>query len=44
MAKGLEKAMVLKEKFGPLLSQVSGMFGQTGSDAFEKIFDKLETM
>jgi len=44
MEKGLEKAMVLKEKFGPLLSQVSGMFGVSGDDAFDKIFDKLESM
>lgn len=44
MAKGLEKAMVLKEKFGPLLGQVSGMFGISGEESFDKIFDKLEQM
>ena len=44
MEKGLDKAMMLKEKFGPLLSQVSGMMGVSGVDAFDKIFDKLEVM
>ena len=41
MEKGLEKALVLKEKFGGLLTQLSGMFGQD-NDLFDSIFSKLE--
>jgi hypothetical protein len=41
MEKGLEKALVLKEKFGPLLTQFQGMMGQ-GEDMFDSIFKKLE--
>jgi hypothetical protein len=41
MEKGLEKALVLKEKFGGLLNQLSGMFGQD-NNLFDSIFSKLE--
>lgn len=41
MEKGLEKALVLKEQFGGLFNQLSGMFGQT-DNLFDTIFEKLE--
>lgn len=45
LEKGLEKAVMLKEKFGPLLASLGPMMGAgNGNDTFNNLFGNLEKM